>query len=168
MRFFICDIRRLFSKKALVALFVLAPIAVILLFGSIIAPMIFTGKGLHFNLAILQEDESLEVRTFIFQMVHSEALSDLVTLVPVDSVESGLERVKNNEVSVFLHIPRGVIESLSNQESLRIPIYSTSSHALELSLISMTLGHSLMMVGQGQNQMVLTREILVEMGVPPG
>jgi hypothetical protein len=166
MRFLVCDIRRLFSRKAMVVLCVMAPVIVMLLFASIVAPMMFVGRGLHFNMAILQEDSSLEVQAFIFQLLHSQSLADLVTMYPVDSLEKGMEMVERQEASILMHIPPGVMEELRNQHAVKVSIYSTPEHALELSLVSMTLGQSLMLVGQGQNQMEVAKQVIIDKGVP--
>lgn len=165
MRFLICDIRRLFSKKATLLLCVLAPVLVMFIFASILVPMLFTGKGLHFNLAILQEDKSLEVRAFISQLVHSHALADLVTLYPVESLDVGLGLLEKQEVSVLIHIPPSVLDDIRNQKPVKITIYSTPEHAMEQSLITMTLGQSLLLVGHGQNQMEAAKQVVMAEGV---
>jgi hypothetical protein len=162
------DIRRLFSRKSMVALCILSPVLVMILFASILMPLLFTGRGLHFNLAMLQEDDSLEVRFFITQLVNSHALADVVTLIPVDSLESGLELLERQEASVLMHVPPRVLENIRNHSPIHISIIGTEAHALEQSLIAMTLGQSLFLVGQSQNQMEAARNVAVTKGVPAG
>jgi hypothetical protein len=166
VRFLICDIRRLFSRKAMILLCVLAPVVVMLLFASVVAPMMFTGKGLHFNLALYEEDNSLEVRAFIFQLVHSRALEGLVNIREVDSLDAGLQLLERQEVSVVMHIPRDVLEDIRSQKPVEVSIFSTPEHALEQELIRMTLGQSLLLVGQGQNQMEAAKTFIMKQGVP--
>ena len=57
MRFMTYDLKRMFSGKALVLMCLLSPIIVVVVFSTIIAPMIFTAKGIHFNIAICVEDK---------------------------------------------------------------------------------------------------------------
>jgi hypothetical protein len=165
MRFLILDIRRLFSHKAMLALCVLAPLVVMLLFASVAIPMLFTGETMHFNLALYQEDNSVEVKAFIFQLVHSRALEDLVNIRQVGSVDEGLALLDHREVSVVMHIPRDVLEDIRNQKAVRVTLYGTPEHALEQELIRMTLGQSLLLVGQGQNQMEAAKAFLMSQGV---
>jgi hypothetical protein len=165
MRFLVLDIRRLFSHKAMVTLCVVAPLAVMMLFASVAVPMLFTGEAMHFNLALYQEDNSVEVKAFIFQLVHSRALEDLVNIRQVGSVAEGLQLLNSQEVSVVMHIPRDVLTDIRGQKAVDVTLYSTSGHALEQELIRMTLGQSLLLVGQGQNQMEAAKQFLMSRGV---
>ena len=167
MRFLICDLKRLFSKKAMVALFILAPAAVMVLFSSIVVPMLFTGRGLRFNMALLQEDNSIEVRAFVHAITRGRAIADLVDIREVESLENGFEIMDSGQVSVLVHVPPDIQDSFINRETVVLTIYSTPPHALEQSLIVMTLGESLVTVGQSKNQLDSVRHFLLEQGADP-
>lgn len=164
MRFLTYDLKRMFSGKSLVLMCIFSPIVVVLLFSLVVAPMIYTANGLHFNLAICDEDKSEEVNQFIRQMVNSQALADIVDVYPVGSVDIGLTLVENDDVSVLIHIPKDFFENMKNGNMLRVPIYAKKSHALESKLISMSLNSSLALVGKSQNVMESAQEIIVDLG----
>lgn len=166
MRYLICDIKRLFSKKGMVALFILAPAVIMMLFASIIVPMLFTGKGLFFNLAIYQEDNSLEVNSFVYHITHVKSISELTRIIEVDSVDEGVELLKTQQVSVFLHIPSDIMPRMQQRETVTVSIFGTQAHAMEVSLITMTLGEALLTVGQSQNQLEGAKAIILSKGVP--
>ena len=168
MRFLLFDLKRIFSGKGLVLMCLLSPILVVLLFSTVVAPMIFTAKGLHFNLAICDEDKSEEVNQFINQMINSEALADIVDVYPVSNVDIGLELVENGEVSVLIHIPNNFFNDLRKGENLNVPVYATKSHSLESRIIAMSLNSSLSLVGKSQNVMEAARLILIDKGASEG
>jgi hypothetical protein len=156
------DLKRIFAGKALLALCLLAPLTVILLFALVIAPMIITADGLHFNVAILDEDGSENVSRFIGQLVTSHALADLITVYPVPDLAAGLSLVAEDQVSVLVHIPQGLFERIRAHESVTVDLISQRGHAMESALIAITLNQSLRSVGQGQNQLDLAYRLLLE------
>ena len=164
MRFLIYDLKRMFSGKALVFLCLLSPILVVFIFSTVISPMIFTAKGLHFNLAICDEDKSEAVNEFITQMLNSQALADIVTMYPVETVDAGLELIKSGDISVLVHIPSDLFESMRKGNEVKVEIISTKAHSLEANLITMTLDSSLSVVGKSQNIMEASRLILIDKG----
>jgi len=164
MRFMIYDLKRMFSGKALVLMCLLSPIIVVLVFSTIIVPMIFTAKGLHFNLAICDEDKGREVNQFITQMVNSKSLADMVSVYPVSTVDDGLELVEGGDVSVLVYIPQNFFADMQKGTEVKVSIISTKAHSLEATLISMTMDSSLSIVGQGQNVMEAAKYMLIEKG----
>lgn len=165
MRFLICDIKRIFESKGMAALCVLAPVVVMLLFSSIVAPLLFTAEVTKFNIAILNEDENRPVRQFIDQLVNSQALKDLVVAYPADSLQGGEAMLRAGEVLVLIHVPDGFFESMRDQGNTQVDLYSLSGHQLEVSLIRMTLESSLATVGKSQNLIEATRTMVMEKGV---
>lgn len=165
MRFLRYDLKRIFSRKALVVLLLISPVVIILVFSAIVAPMLFTAKGLHFKLAICDEDGSEPVQEFVTQLVNSQALSELVTVYPVTTVEAGTALVQSNDVSVLVHIPAGLFEKMRTGNPVQVSIISTSTHALEAELITMTLESSLFTVGKSQNLLEMAKSLLVQKGV---
>jgi len=165
MRFLRFDFKRLFSGKALVLLCLLSPILVVFIFTSVVSPMIYSAKGLHFNLAICDEDGSEAVSTFITQMLNSQALLSLVDAYPVKSTEDGLALISSGDVSVFVHVPKGLFEKMRSEQAVQVEIISTKAHALEANLTSMALTSALEIVGKSQNVMEAARQMLLEKGV---
>ena len=165
MRFLRFDFKRLFSGKALMLLCLLSPILVVFIFTSVVSPMIYTAKGLHFNLAIFDEDGSEAVSTFITQMLNSQALLSLVDAYPVKSAEDGLALIESGEVSVLIHVPEGLFEKMRSGQAVQVKIISTKAHALEANLSAMALTSALEIVGKSQNVMEAARQILRDKGV---
>ncbi len=164
MRFLIYDLKRMFSGKALVFLCLLSPMLVVLIFSTVISPMIFTAQGLHFNLAICDEDKSDAVNEFITTLINSQALADIINVYPVKTVDVGIELIESGDVSVLVHIPKGLFEDMRKGSEVKVSIFSTKSHALEANLITMTLTSSLSVVGKSQNIMEAARFVLIDKG----
>lgn len=162
LRFLRYDIKRLFFRSSLLSLCLLSPLIVLLIFSMVVSPMLFTGRGLHFNLALLNEDQSAEVNEFINQLIHSQALADLVSVYPVDTVERGIALAEQGKVSVFVHVPPDIFSDIRSGREVRATIYGTSAHSLEMELISMILDSSLSLVGKSQNIMEAARRILLQ------
>ena len=163
-RFFLFDIKRIFSRPSLIALCLLSPLAVILIFSMVVSPMLYTGRGISFNVALCNEDKSAEVKDFINQLVNSHALAELVSVYPVDTVEKGIQLAEGGKVSVLVHVPKGIFSEIRAGRASKATVYGTPAHALETELISMTLGSSLTLVGKGQNIMETAKSLLLEKG----
>lgn len=164
MRFLVYDLKRMFSGKKLVLLCLISPIIVVMIFSTIVSPMLFTAKGLHFNLALCDEDKSEEVNQFINQLINSQALADLVSVYPVATVKEGIKLVEDDEVSVLVHIPSGLFANIRNGQEVKATVISTKAHSMEAELILMTLNSSLSLVGQSQNIMQAAQYMLLEKG----
>ncbi|MEA4895868.1 MAG: ABC transporter permease [Oscillospiraceae bacterium] len=165
MRFLVFDLKRMFSGKALVLICLLSPIIVVLLFSAVVTPMLFSAKGLHFNLAICDEDGSEEVGQFITQLLNSQALSELVTSYPVKTTGDGITLLESGDISVLVHVPAGLFDSMRKAEEVKVEIISTRAHALEANLTSMALKSSLEAVGKSQNVIEESRNTLTAKGV---
>lgn len=166
MRFLVYDLKRMFSGRGLVLLCLLSPIILVFIFSTVVSPMLFTAKGLHYNLAICDEDGSDAVVEFITQMLNSQALKELVTSYPVKTVDDGIALVENGDVSVFVHIPKGLFSDMRDGEQVTVELISTKAHALETNITSMALKSSLEIVGKSQNVMEAARTVLLDKGVP--
>ncbi len=165
MRFFAFDVKRVFESRSTAALCVLAPALVMLLFSSIIAPLIFTAKISKFNVAICNEDKSEPVKIFINQMLNSQALKDLVATYPSDSVQDGLAMLESGDVQILVHVPPDLFNNMREHKKTIIDIYSLPGHQLETTLIQMTLNSSLSSVGKSQNLIESSQKMLLDKGV---
>ncbi len=164
MRFLLYDLKRMFSGKALVFLCLLSPIIVVFIFSTVVSPMIFTAQGVHFNLAICNEDKSDTVNEFISQLINSQALVNIITVYPVQTVEQGIELINSGDISVMIHIPIDLFDNMAEGKEVKVTIYSTKAHSFETNLVSMTLNSSLSVVGKSQNIMEAARTVLVDKG----
>lgn len=165
MKYLFFDLKRTFEKKSLIFVCVISPIIVMLLFGSIVAPLLFTAEITKFNVAIVNDDKSKEVNTFIDQLVNSKALKDLVVAYPARTVEDGYEMLENNEVLVLIHIPKELMSSIKTNKKTNIELYSNKGHDLESALIKMTLDSSLSTVANGQNLLEYSTKFILAKNV---
>ena len=165
MKYILFDLKRTFEKKSLIFVCIISPIIVMLLFGSIVAPLLFTAKITKFNVAIVNDDKSKEVNTFIDQLVNSKALKDLVVSYPAQSVEDGYEMLEKNEVIVLVHIPKELMSSIKTNTKANIELYSIKGHYLETELIKMTLESSLSTVAKGQNLLEYSTKFISDKNV---
>lgn len=165
MNFFLYDLKRIFASKTLVILALLSPALVIVILATVFFPMIGTAQSINFNLAICNEDKSDDVNQFVNQLVNSQALSEIVNPYPVSSVEVGLELIENNSVSVLIHIPDNLLSDIREGKEVDVSIYSTENHSMESELVSMILDTSLNIVGQGQNVVGTSYDVLLDKGV---
>ena len=164
MRFLLYDLKRMFSGKALVFLCLLSPIIVVFIFSTVVSPMIFTAHGVHFNLAICNEDKSDTVDEFISQLINSQALVDIITVYPVQTIEQGIKLIDSGDISVMVHIPSGLFYDMADGKEVKVTVYSTKTHSFETNLVSMTLTSSLSVVGKSQNIREAAKTVLIEKG----
>lgn len=165
IRFLKYDMKRYFGNKKIIILYMVAPILVMLLFTSIVAPLLFTAEITKFNIAIYNEDKSEPVNIFIDQLVNSKALKDLVVAYPTNSIKDGLAMVAAKEVVVFIHVPKNLFNNIRKQKESYVNLYSTHGHQLETTLIKMTLNSSLETVGKGQNLIEASKQLLIKKGI---
>jgi hypothetical protein len=165
MKYLFYDLKRVFESKAVIAICIVSPIIIMLLFGSIIAPLLFTARITKFNIAIVNEDKSEEVSTFLNQMLNSKALEDLVVPYSVDSLSEGMELLETKDVLIVIHIPNNLLNSIKSKEKTYVDLYSQNGHNLEVALIKMTLNSSLSTVEKGQNLIEYSTKFLLQKGI---
>lgn len=168
MKYILFDLKRVFENKVLIIICIISPIITMLLFGSIIAPLLFTAKITKFNVAIINEDKSVEVNTFLNQMLNSQALEDLVVAYPAETIEDAMEMLENQDVLIVIHIPEQLLDSIRLSEKTYIDLYSQKGHDLEIALIKMTLNSSLSTVEKGQNLIEYSTQFLLQKNISQG
>lgn len=164
MRLLLCDIKRVFAGKGTVALCILAPVVVMLLFSTIIAPLFYRAQIAKFNIGICDQDKSKPVRAFVNQLVNSQALKDLVEVYPADSMQHGKDMVQNGDVLVFVYIPQNLFNDMRAQKPVVVDLLSAPHHQLEASLISMALSNSLSVVGKSENLLEEAQQVVLRCG----
>jgi hypothetical protein len=160
------DLKRLFSGKAVVALCLLAPVVVLLIFSSIIAPTIITSKGLLTKYAIFNEDKHEAVNTYINRLAYSDALKDIAMPYPVTSMEKGMELLDNDDVEVLIHVAPDLYEKMTKGGDAVTELIGYEIHGLDLAAVEITLNSTLETVGKSQNIITLAEKKMKEMGVP--
>lgn len=168
MKYILFDLKRVFENKVLIIICIISPIITMLLFGSIIAPLLFTAKITKFNVAIINEDKSVEVNTFLNQMLNSQALEDLVVAYPAETIEDAMQMLENQDVLIVIHIPKQLLDSIRLSKKTYIDLYSQKGHDLEIALIKMTLNSSLSTVEKGQNLIEYSTQFLLQKNISQG
>jgi ABC-2 type transport system permease protein len=165
MKYIFYDLKRVFESRALVIICIISPIIIMILFGSIVAPLLFTAKITKFNVAIINEDKSKEVAAFLNQMLNSKALEDLVVPYSVNSLDEGIELLESNDVLIVIHIPNNLLDSIKSKKKTYVDLYSQNGHNLEITLIKMTLNSSLSTVEKGQNLIEYSTKFFLNKGI---
>lgn len=165
MRFLYYDIKRMFQSKRTLALCILAPIVVMIIFSTVITPLIFkfyeTNK---FTIAIYNEDGTEFSKEFINYMVNSKSLKDLVEPFSVPSKEMGKKLLKSGKVLVFVHVPRDTYNNITQSKPTKIHVHGMDAHVFEASLISITLESALDWVGKGENVLGVSTDFILDKG----
>lgn len=165
MQFLLCDMKRIFSNKKTVLLCVISPIIVVLVFATIVAPMLITSKSISYNLAICNKDNSPVVTFFIDKLLSSAVLEDIINVYPVQTKEIGENLVKENKVSAFVYISECFFSEMQKGNDVNIDVIYNETHALESYLIAITLKSALSTLGQSENVYQETRNMLLEQGL---
>lgn len=156
------DLKRIFRNKSTVFMYILSPLIVILLFVSVVFPLLMTSKNISFQIAIYNEDQSDVTKEFVQQYVNSYAVQNILTAYPVQSIEQGRALVDEDKVSAFVHVPDQLYDDIVQNQNVNVYVYGKKEHALEISLVEMTMGSALSIVNQSEKNFALTRKILLE------
>ncbi|HZJ86721.1 MAG TPA: ABC transporter permease, partial [Erysipelothrix sp.] len=156
------DLKRIFDDKKLFVIVLVSPVLIMILFASFIIPMLFTSKQIGFNIALFNEDKSPEIEMYLSHILKAKSLSDVVHVYPVNQYEKGIELVKEDKVSAFVHIPQAVYQDLEKGEDVSYEIVGLKHHFFEVQLLKMTFDSSFGHVGRGQNVLNLAHDIVLE------
>jgi hypothetical protein len=164
-RFFLCDLKRIFGSRATAVLCILVPFAVMLLFASVVAPLLVTRSRVSSScFGICNDDDSDVTSQFIDFVANSESFKGVVTIYTVDSLDEGLGLVKDGEISGLLHIPKDFFKDISAGSDVKLDLYGNEYHTLECSLVLVAVQAALDSVGQAQNALNEMRVFAVQMG----
>ena len=67
-----------------------------------------------------------------------------------------------DKVSAFVHVPDQLYDDIVQNQNVNVYVYGKKEHALEISLVEMTMGSALSIVNQSEKNFALTRKILLE------
>jgi|GEM_PF-1233143 len=151
LRFFWLDLKRIFSRKATLALAVLAPVVTLLVFSLLIAPVFFSGRLTEgFNVALLNLDDSEITDYFISHLSDSMSVKGIVRIVEVSTEEQGFAMIDEGEAACFMIIPAGLNDSLSYREPVVFRSWSSPKYPLESELINNAVESGLVLVSRTQ------------------
>ncbi|HHX59067.1 MAG TPA: ABC transporter permease, partial [Candidatus Moranbacteria bacterium] len=162
------DMRRLFRSRQLIAATLFTPLLGLLVFASIVAPLLLTGSDLRVPYAICNEDKSEPVRQFVSLMTNSESLRELAAAYPVEDVETGYELLGAGRVGVLVHIPADFYQTMSAGQDPVVRLIAYPAHSFEQTMVRITLDGSLRAVGQSENILQLLGQTAMEAGADEG
>ncbi len=159
------DLKRIFMNGRTVVLCIAVPLVVMLLFSSVIAPLLVTRSRVAAScFAVYNEDGTQVTKEFIDYVASSKSFEGIVYLFNTDSLEEGLRLVKNGEVSGLLYIPAGLYDAMLGGEDALLHIYGSEMNILECSLVLVAVETALNTAGGAQNGLYALREEVLELG----
>jgi hypothetical protein len=158
------DTRRLFRGRKLIAATVLMPLLGILVFASVVVPLLLNAEDIRVPYAICNEDKSEPVRQFVSLMTNSESLRELAAAYPVEDAETGYELLRTGRVGVLVHIPADFYQTMSAGQDPALRLVAYPVHSFEQTMVRITLEGSLQSVGQSENILQLLGQAAVEAG----
>lgn len=164
-RFFLFDLKRIFGSGRTIVLCVVVPLIVMLLFTTVIAPLLVTRSRVDAScFAIYNEDGTAVSKEFIDYVASSKSFEGIVYIFGVDSLDEGLELVRTQEASGLLYIPAGFYDAMSKGMDVSLDIYGSELNILECSLVLTALETALNTAGGAQNALGVLREDVIKLG----
>ena len=164
-RFFRCDLKRIFSSRATVILCLVVPFIVMLLFSSVVAPLLVTRSRVAASaFAICDEDKSDVTTRFIDYVANSKALKNIVYIFTVETLAEGERLIETDQVSGMLRVPPGLYEDIDAGKDVSLDVYGTTYHLLECALAVIAIQTALNTVGRAQNALNAVRDYAVSFG----
>lgn len=159
------NLKRLAGNKALLLLCMLAPALLFLAFGSVIAPVFFSGGMENFEVAVLNEDTSPLTDSIVRGLVENEKTKGIVSVRFVASREDGL-RMLESGAPAFITIPPGFQDTLRGGKQGVIGLRLNPSKPLESALVRDVLESGAQMVNDAQKGVNSLYNALVVLGMP--
>lgn len=165
VRFLLCDLKRIFSSRATIVLCIIIPFIVMLLFASVIAPLLITRTRVAASCFVICNDDGTDItKEFINYVANSKAFKGVVYISAIDTVAKGQELIARNEVSGMLYIPKNFYSDLSNGKNVRLEVFGDTFHTLECSLVLVAVESALNTAGRAQNALAAVRDYAVSLG----
>ncbi|MBQ8983741.1 MAG: ABC transporter permease [Lachnospiraceae bacterium] len=159
------DIKRLAGHGSLPVLVLLAPFIITGIFSTIFFPLLSEAHGANIPFAVCNDDHSEMIDVF-FQYNMGKK-NDIATYYPVQDMETGMKLLKEERISVLLHIPSDFYQLVDAGEDSPIYLYYLPSHEFEATMIQINLNNNLAYVGQSQNILSLAADVADEHGFTP-
>ncbi|UOO37467.1 ABC transporter permease [Oscillospiraceae bacterium CM] len=168
-RFFRCDLKRIFTSRATVILCLVVPLVVMLLFASVLAPLLVTRARVSVSCFVICNDDGTDPSVkFIDYVANSKAFKGVVTISSVKTLDEGLSLIDADKVSGMLYIPSHFYDDLSAGKSVQLQIYGNTYHTLECALVLTAVETALNTVGRAQNALGAVRDYALSVGADAG
>lgn len=164
-RFFLFDLKRIFGRGRTVVLCVVVPLIVMLLFATVVAPLLVTRARVAAScFAIYNEDGTEVSQDFVDYVASSKSFEGIVYIFNVDTLDEGLKLVESGEASGLLHIPAGLYDAMMNGSDVTCDIYGSEFNILECSLVLTAVETALNTAGGAQNGLWSLRDDVLKLG----
>ncbi len=145
------DLKRLFRGRGLILATLLMPIVGMLVFGSVLAPMLAIQTDLRIPYAICNMDKSKQGQRLVSMVMNSESLREMSKGYPVPDEETGCKLLQEGRVGVLVCIPADFYQTMSCGEDPSLRLISYPEHGFDQTMVRLTLDGSLRAIGQSQN-----------------
>lgn len=143
------DLKRLAMGKTGMAILIFAPIAILLCFGAVVAPVFFNSGG-PFTVALLVEDKDPFTASVVESLVKTEKSRSVLALKNVKNLAEGTALLKSNEAVCLIRIPEGFQKSLLSGGKSRITFYENAAKPLECAVVRDVLSSGVALVNEAQ------------------
>ena len=164
-RIILLNIKRMAGNKLLLLVLTLAPLLLLSVFGSVVAPVFFSGGLEKARIAVLNEDTDPLTGSIIEGLIEDEKTRGMLEVVFVSSREEGLRLLKSG-AAAFISVPAGFQETLRGGGKSYLQLAMNPSRQLESMLISDVLESDVGMVNDAQRAVNSLYQALLADGMP--
>lgn len=136
------DLKRLFHGRGLILATLLMPIVGMLMFSSVLAPMLAIQTDLRIPYAICNMDKSKQGQRLVSMVMNSESLRETSKGYPVADEQAGYQLLREGRVGVLVCIPEDFYQTMSRGEDPRLWIISYPEHSFDQTMVCLTLDGS--------------------------
>ncbi|WP_432409361.1 ABC transporter permease [Wukongibacter sp. M2B1] len=149
------ETKRILNQISNIALLVLLLILFVSMFVSISRN---SGLKIDSKVALAIEDKSFEVKALLDNVVENK-LNGVIDFEEVN-IENGLEKLRNNEVKVVIHIEEGTTERLNYGEAATLKIYINDTPDIATNFLIQYLESLVEVLNEGQSGAMIYWDIM--------
>lgn len=128
-------IKVLWRNRKAATLLWLAPICFLFGIGIVVSSVVLDEKRLQaFQIAIINEDPTVETNLVIKQITESEHLSKMMQTIEVDRYKAD-EMLQNNEIAAVIHIPEGFSRDVARGKNTPVKVMGNNQRPLQAALV---------------------------------
>ena len=159
------DFRLLWKNKIALALLILAPPVLIIIFASIMSPVFGSNSFIRpFSVAIVDYDDSLGSKMAISSLETEGYISKVVTIKRIGE-EEGLNQLKMGETAGVVIIPQGFATSLYEGRNKPLKVYISSQQGINAEMVESFFKGAGDMVIAGQSGIYTIFDFLVKTNI---
>ena len=144
-------LKRYISRKTNIAIMLISPIILALLFSVAIAPTINDNRLIdNFSVALVDNDDSMQTKLVVNHLINSDSVKDLVDVKDAD-LETAKEMLNDDEVAAIVIIPKEFGEKLMNGESMTFDIILSETQSFSAQLITNMLTEAVSLISLAQS-----------------